>query len=138
MEYTALISADYIMKVAVVAVVLVSGSFLTSHAFLKDSSALILSSKLVGPKHSRSSKQNDQAVASKSAIKAALQEAELSSDDISIIELRHGSDRNVQQVLVELHVSEYGQATPVSHPFVGSTGLVGLCELGKFSFIPFV
>lgn len=112
------------------ALVLVSESFLTSHPFLKDSAALIRSSQLVGPKHSRSSKQNDEAVATRSAVQTALEQAMLAPDDIQIVELRHGSDRNVQQVLGELKVSEDGHASPVSHPFVGSTGLAGLCELG--------
>lgn len=119
-------------QVAAIGVVLVSKVFLSSHVYLKDSAALILSSKVAGPNASQSEKARDETTATKKAIQAALQQAVLAPEDIQIVELRHGSNASVQQALGELRVSEDNSASPVSHPFVGSTGLSGLCELGKF------
>ena len=112
---------------------LVSQAFLTSHAYLKDSSALIRSLELVSPVYSRSSKSTSERLATTRAIQGALEQALLSPDDIQIVELRHGSNLSAQQALGELRVSEDGHASPVSNPFLGSTGLSGLCELGKYS-----
>jgi hypothetical protein len=58
----------------------------------------------------------------------------LGVEDIQIVELHLGSHQGAQEALGELKVSEDNSASPVSHPFVGSTGLAGLCELGT----PFV
>ena len=117
-------------QVAVIALVLVSRRFLRSHAYLKDSSALISGSHVASPVYSRASKKNDSAIATKRAIQAALQQSKLDVEDIQIVELHLGSHQGAQEALGELKVSEDNSASPVSHPFVGSTGLAGLCELG--------
>ena len=112
---------------------IVSQGFLTSHAYLKDSAAQIIGSQMASPVYSRSSNSNNEALSTKRAIRAALQQASLDVEDIQIIELRHGSNASAQQALGELHVTEDNSASPVTHPFVGTTGLAGLCELGKLS-----
>lgn len=114
-----------------VALVLVSRRFLRSHAYLKDSSAYISGSHVTSPVYSRASRKPDSSLATKRAIQAALQQAQLGVEDIQIVELHLGSHQSAQEVLGELKVSEDNSASPVSHPFVGSTGLAGLCELGK-------
>ena len=101
-----------------------------SHAYLKDSSAYISGSHVASPVYSRASRKPDSALATKKAIQAALQQAQLGVEDIQIVELHLGSHQSAQEVLGELKVSEDNSASPVSHPFVGSTGLAGLCELG--------
>ncbi len=113
-----------------VALVLVSRRFLRSHAYLKDSSAYIAGSHVASPVYSRASRKPDSALATKRAIQSALQQAQLGVEDIQIVELHLGSHQSAQEVLGELKVSEDNSASPVSHPFVGSTGLAGLCELG--------
>ena len=119
------------IQIAVVAVVLVSEAFLTSHAYLKDSAASIRGFSLVSPIYMKHSKSDSETLATKTAIQAALQQAVLAPDDIQIVELRHGSNPSVQQALGELRIAEDEGGSPVSHPFVGSTGLAGLCELGE-------
>ena len=94
---------------------------------------MIRAAELVSPIHSRSSNSDSETLATKTAIQRALERAVLAPDDIQIVELRHGSNPSAQQALGELRVSEDGHASPVSNPFVGTTGLAGLCELGKCS-----
>lgn len=116
-----------------VALVLVSRRFLRSHAYLKDSSAYISGSHVASPVYSRASNKSDSALATKRAISEALQQAKLTVEDIQVVELHMGSHKSAQEALGELKVSEDNSASPVSHPFIGSTGLAGLCELGKLT-----
>jgi len=116
-------------RIAAVGVVLVSHLFLTSHAYLKDSAALIRAQKVASPVHSRASQATGETLSTKLAIQGALQQAQLDPSDIQIVELRHGSNSNVQQALGVLNVTEDGHASPISNPFIGSTGLAGYCEL---------
>ena len=118
-------------QVAAVAVILVSHSFLFSHAYLKDSAALISSIEAASPIHFRPSSAEDETISTKTAIQSALRQSALVPEDIQIMELRHGSSHSVQAALGELRVNEDSTASPVSHPYVGTTGLAGLCELGK-------
>jgi hypothetical protein len=118
-------------QVAAVSIILVSSSFLRSHAYLKDAAVLISGSNVTSPKHSRSSSSDDETIATKTAIQSALRQAQLTPEDIQILELRHGASSSAQAALGEMKVSEDSTASPVSHPFVGRTGLAGLCELGE-------
>ena len=110
-----------------------SRRFLRSHAYLKDSAAFISGAQVASPVHSRTSNENDDAIATKRAIQSALEQAVLAPEDIQIMELRVGSNQSAQQALGELNVTEDNSASPVSHPFSGSTGMAGLCELGTSS-----
>lgn len=110
-----------------------SHNFLTSHAYLKDSAAEIRGSQLASPVHSRSSQRTSETLATKRAIQGALEQAVLAPDDIQIVELRYGSNQSAQLALGELKVAEDGHASPISHPFIGSTGLAGVCELGQYA-----
>lgn len=120
-----------VFQIAAVGIVLVSQLILTSHAYLKDSAALIRAQKVASPVHSRASSATSETLSTKVAIQGALQQAVLAPDDIQIVELRHGSNQNVQQALGVLNVTEDGHASPISNPFIGSTGLAGLCELSE-------
>ncbi|KAK3705096.1 hypothetical protein LTR37_013463 [Vermiconidia calcicola] len=113
-------------RVAAAAIILVSHGFRISHAYLRDSAVIVRGCRTAGAIHSRSSNADDETITAKFAIQAALQQAALSPEDIQIIELRHGSDQGIQAALGELNVTEDGTASPVSHPFVGVTGLAGL------------
>lgn len=119
-------------QIAAIGIVLVSELFLTSHAYLKDSSALIRAQKVASPVHSRASQATSETLSTKVAIQGALAQAALTPSDVQIVELRHGSNSNVQQALGVLNVSEDGHASPISNPFIGSTGLAGLCELREY------
>ncbi len=118
-------------QVAAVASVLVNEQFMKSHTFLKASSAVIRGAKVASPVHSQSHQTASETLSTKMAIEGALEQAVLAPDDIQIVELRHGSNMSAQQALGALNVTEDGHASPISNPFVGSTGLGGLCELGK-------
>lgn len=118
-------------RVAIVAVILVSEKFLITRAYLKDSAAMIRGFSLVSPIHIQSSNSDSETLGTKRAIQGALEQAVLAPEDIQIVELRHGSNPSAQQALGELRIAEDEGGSPVSHPFVGSTGLAGLCELGK-------
>ena len=83
--------------------------------------------------HFRPSNTEDETISTKTAIQAALRQSALVPEDIQIMELRHGSSHSAQAALGELRVSEDSTASPVSHPYAGTTGLAGLCELGKMS-----
>ena len=110
---------------------LVSHLILTSHAYLKDSAMRIKGQKVASPVHSRASQATSETLSTKAAIQGALQQAVLGPDDVQIVELRHGSNSNVQQALGVLNVTEDGHASPISNPFIGSTGLAGICEMSK-------
>lgn len=117
-------------QVAAVAAVLVNHTFLTSHAYLKDAAVVIRGAKVASPVHSQSPLTAEETLSTKLAIEGALEQAVLAPDDIQILELRHGSNMSAQQALGALNVTEDGHASPISNPFVGSTGLAGMCELG--------
>ena len=91
---------------------------------------MIRSAKAASPVYSRTSQATSETLSTKRAIQGALQEAGLGASEIQIVELRHGSNTNVQTALGQLNVTEDGHASPISNPFVGNTGLAGLCELG--------
>lgn len=84
---------------AAVSFILVSDLFLRSHAYLKDSSIKILSSQVKSPIHSNAENADDEIIATRTAINAALEQSQLLPEDIQIMELRHGSDERVQAAL---------------------------------------
>lgn len=96
---------------------------------------MILGAKVAGPVHAQSEQTARETLATKIAIQGALGQAVLGPEDIQIVELRHGSNLGVQQALGALNVTEDGHASPISNPFIGSTGLAGLCELSKSIFV---
>lgn len=123
---------DFRAQVASIALILVSQTFLQSHAYLKDSAILILASQVNSPIHSRTSNADDETIATRTSIQAALRQSALLPEDFQVVELRHGSNQSVQAALGEMKVNEDSTASPVSHPFIGQTGLGGLCELGEW------
>lgn len=106
------------------------------------------------PIHSQAENADDEIIATRTAINAALEQSQLLPEDIQIMELRHGSDERVQAALgavrsiyhfcisksiltdkscIQMHVTEDNSASAVSHPFIGRTGFGGMCELGMSS-----
>ncbi|CAK1356921.1 unnamed protein product [Cercospora beticola] len=73
----------------VVGVVLVSELFLTSHAYLKDSSIRICGSALASPIHLRSLGSSDPSRTARTAVGSALRQAQLKRTDIQLLHLPH-------------------------------------------------
>lgn len=148
--YSRRILSNY--RVAAVSFILVSESFLRSHAYLKDAAILISATQVNSPIHSQAENADDEIIATRSAINAALDRAQLLPEEIQIMELRLGDNPSVHAALGAMKVTEDNTASAVSHPvsliwsfkltqleltiltkFIGRTGFGGICELGELS-----
>lgn len=119
--------SDYLQSV-VVAAVLVSDMFLTSHAYLKDGAACIRGASVANSFYSRKSGGKDDARKVKAAVNAALSQARLGPQDIQILE-EVGSQKS-GKALGDLNANS---KSPVKSRalFDGTTGLASLCGLGE-------
>lgn len=114
------------------AAVLVSTLFLTSHAYLKDSSLQIRACTLTSPFYSRTANGIDAKRTAKTAIQRALREANIDRKDLQLVEIKQNSSQQPpREALSGLGVTQ--PAEPWSAPATAflETGWAGLCRLGE-------
>lgn len=115
----------------VVAVVIVSDLFLTSHAYLKDGAIQIAGAALVNRFHSRTIGREDGPRKIKTAVASALSQARLSPKDIQILELLgEGLKKDDLNAVHDLKGKPLGEGLGSSD---ATTGFASLCGLGKLS-----
>lgn len=111
--------------------VLVSTLFLTSHAYLKDSSIQIRASSLTGRFHSRSGNGANDDRTAKTAVDSALRQAQVQSGDLQIVEVQQNANRHLREALGNVNIAQ--PRDPWSSPDIlgPTTGWRGLMRLGK-------
>ncbi|EME41479.1 hypothetical protein DOTSEDRAFT_73780 [Dothistroma septosporum NZE10] len=116
-------------QVVLVAVVIVSDLFLTSHAYLRDSAVCIRGASLTNRVYSRSSSGPDHQHSITRAVQAALRQAQLERTEIQVLEVRSRSAGIARQALSGEF--DFTPREPPSKlvPLVGTTGLAGLCAI---------
>lgn len=115
----------------VIAVVIISDLFLTSHAYLKDGAIRISGSALVNRFHSRTTGREDGARKIKTAVTSALSQANLKLEDVHVLEMAGQSlDKEDLGALGNLGGKPLAKK-PVSSN--ASTGFASLCGLGKLT-----
>lgn len=113
-------------------IVVVSQLFLTSHAYLKDSAALVRAATIGSTVYSSSARQNDDSRAARTVVQKALRQAGLEPAEIQLVEVRSAANLNSKQreALGDFRVSDSkGLRSSSMGSFSGAVGLVGLCEL---------
>ncbi|SMY24532.1 unnamed protein product [Zymoseptoria tritici ST99CH_1A5] len=112
---------------ATVALVLISERFLTSHAYLKDSSMRIRACSMSSQVVSRTCGPNSFGTAARTII-TSLRQAQLGAKDIQIVELL-ASDSGANRALGDSKFAKPQKASESPAPFVGTSGLAALCGL---------
>lgn len=115
----------------VVAIVLVSKLFLTSHAYLKDSSIHIRACSLTSRFHSRTANSANQARTAKTAVQTALRQAQVRPQDLQIIEVKRGSYQQHLREALEGAAATQSQTPQSSSCTTSVTGWSGICGLGE-------
>lgn len=123
-------------QVRVIAFVLVSRLFLTSHAYLKDGAVCVRAFVLANRTHSRSSTSGNDARASKIAIRSALRQAKLGSGELQVVEVRGSEGARLRDALDNLRVGSAAAPSKSLATFTGTNGLAGLCGLGEYTVYP--
>ncbi|EME78190.1 uncharacterized protein MYCFIDRAFT_89322 [Pseudocercospora fijiensis CIRAD86] len=126
------VAQDSHNQVQVVAIVLVSDLFLTSHAYLKDSAICICGSALTSTIFQRSLHLSqggeNQSRTVKTAVARALRQANLQQRDIRILEISFSSNWDPRKALLDFDVAPQLSSKPDDR-FTGATGLASLCSL---------
>ncbi|KAK3111055.1 hypothetical protein LTR53_014071 [Teratosphaeriaceae sp. CCFEE 6253] len=120
--------ADFVEVVAV-AIVLISSLFLMSHAYLKDGAIRIQASSLTERKQSSTTSKSN---AAESAVQNVLRQARLQPKDVQVVEAQPSFSATAQSALRDFEALQPQGPPDTSSLLVGTTGLAGLCELGKF------
>lgn len=124
--------ADF-RQIQIVAFVLVSDLFLTSHAYLKDGSICIsgsaLTSTIFQQSLSFSQGGENQSRTVKTAVASALRQARIQQRDIQILEINYSSNWDPRKALLDFDVAPQ-LSSKQDDSFNGATGLASLCNLG--------
>ncbi|KAM3425275.1 hypothetical protein BST61_g7223 [Cercospora zeina] len=112
----------------VVGTVIVSELFLTSHAYLKDSSVRISGSALASPIHLRSLGGSDASRTARSAVSSALRQAHLKPTDIQLLHLPHDLRESTPRALsgFDAATSELSRSLKSESSTTGLAALVTL------------
>ncbi|KAF2215748.1 hypothetical protein CERZMDRAFT_116541 [Cercospora zeae-maydis SCOH1-5] len=113
----------------VVGMVLVSELFLTSHAYLKDSSVRICGSALASPIHLRSLGGSDASRTARTAINSALRQARLKPTDIQLLHLPHDLRERNPRALSGFDATTSELSRSLKSCSSSSTGLAALVTL---------
>ncbi|KAK3115786.1 hypothetical protein LTR53_004517 [Teratosphaeriaceae sp. CCFEE 6253] len=116
-------------KVVAVATVLVSSLFLMSHAYLKDGAIRIQASSLTERKQSSTTGKSN---AAESAVQNVYRQARLEPKDVQVVEAQPSFSASAQSALRDFDALQPQGPPDTSSLLVGTTGLAGLCELGKY------
>lgn len=121
-------------KPTAIALVLVSQLFLTSHAYLKDSSIRIRACSRTSLFHSRSANGANDTRTTKTAVQLALRHAGLNSSDLQIVEAQSGASPHLREALGNKGVVQPPEPWSSSNVVGPSTGWRGLVRLGQHLF----
>ncbi|KXT08447.1 hypothetical protein AC579_5612 [Pseudocercospora musae] len=119
-------------QVQIVAFVLVSDLFLTSHAYLKDGSICVSGSAITSTIFQRSLNLSqggeNQSRTVKTAVASALRQAQIQQRDIQVLEINYSSNREPHKALLDFDVAPQ-LSSKDGDSFAGATGLASLCNL---------
>lgn len=108
---------------------LVSNLFLTSHAYLKDSSVRILGCSLASRIHSRSANRPNGARTVRTAVQSALRQAHLQPKDLQLVQIKHDTSQQHLREALEGVEATQPQEPWTSGTVTSETGWLGLCRL---------
>lgn len=112
--------------------VVISTLFLTSHAYLKDSSVRIRACILTSQFHSRSANGANDARTAKTAVQLALRQAQLQPQDLQIVEVQHSATQYLREALGGAKISQPQEPWSPSDAIGTTTGWRGLARLGEY------
>ena len=113
-----------------VAFVLVSALFLTSHAYLKDSSIRIRACTLTSRFYSRSANAGNNSRTAKTAVHQALRQAQLQAKDLQVVDVNSGATHHLRDALQGAEITQPQEPWSSSGTAVPATGWSGVSRLG--------
>lgn len=116
-----------------VAFVVVSQLFLTSHAYMKDSSIRIRASTLTSRFHSRSANGSNIARTARTALQSALRQAQIQPGDLQVVEVSQGVKKQMREILGDAHFAQPQEPWSSSDALSATTGWRDLCRLGQLA-----